>query len=384
MLRRLPGYLVAVAGPVAITAGVLWQRPSSSASAAGYAYLYLGAITLVALLWGLGPAVVAAVVSAGLLDYFLVPPVGRLSIESPQDVENVVLFLVAAMVVGLLAVARRRQEERARDLAESLRASNRELDRRRAEAEEGRRTAVELARLSARVDALDEADRLKTELLANVSHELRTPLGAIVGMSSALVEGVSPADSDQARQYAETILSEGRHLSRLVDDLLQMAGLEAEVGRVQLDAVDSLEALESAAERAKLFRPESSVLVSGEHFLALADDARLQGILRNLIDNAAIYGGTVELSCQRAGGMGRFEVADRGPGIPPEELDAVFERFHRVTPAGGPRTAGSGLGLAICRRLVESMAGTIGCENRPGGGAVFRFDLPLFDPGGRA
>ena len=385
----MAGYAVAFGAPVVVTFGVLAQHPPGGSSA-GYAYLYLGTVTLVALFFGLGPALLAAVLSAGLLDYYFVAPVGRLSIQSSQDLENLAVFLLAAAVVGLLAVARQRQEQRAHRLADSLRSSNRELERKRAEAEDGRRTAIELARVSARVEALAEADRLKSELLANVSHELRTPLGAIVGMSSALADPATANDREQVRQYAETINSEGQHLARLVGDLLEMASLEAGGPALNLEAVASLEALESAAERAVHLNPGADIRVVGEHFLVLADDSRLQGILRNLVENANRYETSIELSCHAVDGRGRFEVADRGPGVPADQAEAVFERFHQLpSTAGGPSRlhAGSGLGLAICRRLVESMGGRIWYRDRSGGGAVFAFELPLYEsmqkgPGG--
>lgn len=374
------GYLLALAAPPLLTVAVLRLHPSATSSA-GYAYLYLGTVTLVALFFGLGPALISAVLSAALLDYYFVPPLGRLSVQSSQDVGNLALFIVAAAVVGLLAVARQRQEDRAHRLAESLQRSNRELERKREEAEEGRRTGVELARVSARVEALADADRMKSELLANVSHELRTPLAAIVGMSSALSDPATAAHADQVRQYAETINSEGQHLARLVGDLLEMASLEAGGANLRLDAVASLEALESAADRAVNLNPSARVGVAGEHFLVLADDGRLQGVLRNLVDNAARYGLPIDLGCHQQAGRGVFEVADRGPGVPAAEAEAIFERFHQVRSEGSPQPrlqAGSGLGLAICKRLVESMDGRIWYSDRPGGGALFSFELPLY------
>jgi K+-sensing histidine kinase KdpD len=382
-LRRTAlGYALAAVAPPLVTAVVLSQHPTGGSSA-GYAYLYLGTVTLVALFFGLGPALLAAVLSAGLLDYYLVAPVGRLSIGSVQDLGNLALFIVAATVVGLLAVARQRQEQRAYRLAESLQRSNRELERKREEAEEGRRAGVELARVSARVDALAEADRLKSELLANVSHELRTPLGAIVGMSSALSDPTTAADSEQVRQYADTIHNEGQHLARLVGDLLEMASLEAgSAAGLQLEAVDALEALESAAERAQYLDPAAHMTVTGEHFLVLADDGSLQGVLRNLLENAARHGAPIDLACRPLAGVGVFEVADRGPGVPAGETEAIFERFHQVRPADeGERhlQAGSGLGLAICKRLVEGMGGRIWYSDRPGGGALFTFEIPLYE-----
>jgi K+-sensing histidine kinase KdpD len=370
---RLPGYACSVFAPPAITAGILRLHPSG-ASPTGYSYLYLGAITLVALVFGLGPAIVAAVVSTVLIDYYFFPPVGTFTIAAPADIQNLVLFVLAALVVGILADTRRRQEHQSRELAESLRSSNTELERRRVEAEEGRRSASELAAVSARVEALAETDRLKTELLANVSHQLRTPLGAIVGMSSALLETERVNVDQAAQQYLETINSEGRHLARLVADLLEMARLESGVIELGLEPVDAREVLESAADRARNLLPDLQVTVSGQRVLALADEAGLQEILRNLIENASRYSETVDLECSSDDQMVRFGIADRGPGVPESMREAIFDRFYQGQTeigAGVRPPAGSGLGLAISRRLTEAMNGRIWCEARPGGGSLF-------------
>jgi K+-sensing histidine kinase KdpD len=370
---RILGYVVSGVAPLAITIGILALQRGAAAST-GYSYLYLGAITLVALAFGLGPAIVVAVLSTVLIDYFFVPPIGTFTIASPADIQNLLLFVIAALVVGILADTRRRQEHHSRDLAESLRQSNIELERRRLEAEEGRRLATELARVSATVEALSETDRLKTELLANVSHQLRTPLGAIVGMSSALLQPDRINVDEAARQYLDTINTEGRHLARLVDDLLEMARLESGVIELRLEPVDAREALESAADRARHLESHLELTVTGRDMLALADDASLQEILRNLIENASRYSKTVDLSCAGDGDTVRFQVADRGPGVPEADRETIFDRFfqRRTEPdAGDRRPAGSGLGLAICRRLAEAMSGRIWCEARPGGGSTF-------------
>ncbi|HXA41552.1 MAG TPA: ATP-binding protein [Candidatus Solibacter sp.] len=371
--HQVPGYVVSCTAPLAVTLGILAIQQSPAAST-GYSYLYLGTITLVALAFGLGPAIVAAVACTVLIDYFFVPPIGTFTISSGADIQNLLLFVIAALVVGILADTRRRQEHQSRELAESLRRSNEELERRRAEAEEGRRLATELAQVSATVEALAAADRLKSELLANVSHQLRTPLGAIVGMSSALLETDRVDVDEAARQYLDTINSEGRHLARLVDDLLEMARLESGVIELNLEPVDAREALESAADRARNLDPDLELTVTGEAGLALADDAGIQEILRNLIENASRYSKVVDLGCSPGDETVRFEVADRGPGVPEADREAIFDRFFQGgTAAEGSdhRPAGSGLGLAICRRLAEAMGGRIWCEARPGGGSKF-------------
>jgi K+-sensing histidine kinase KdpD len=370
---RILGYVFSGGAPIAITIGILTLQ-RGAATSTGYSYLYLGAITVVALAFGLGPAIVAAVLSTVLIDYFFVPPIGTFTVASLADIQNLLLFVIAALVVGILADTRRRQERRSRKLAESLRHSNMELERRRVEAEEGRRLAAELARVAATVEALAETDRLKTELLANVSHQLRTPLGAIVGMSSALLETDRVDLDEAARQYLDTINNEGRHLARLVDDLLEMARLESGVMELRLEPVDAREALESTADRARNLDQDLELTVTGHAGLVLADDAALQEILRNLIENASRYSQTVDLSCTSAGDTVNFEVADRGPGIPESDREAIFDRFVQggaEADVSDRRPAGSGLGLAICRRLAQAMSGRIWCKARPGGGSIF-------------
>ena len=370
---RILGYVVSAVAPLAVTIGILMLQ-RAAATSTGYSYLYLGAITLVALAFGLGPAIVAAVLSTVLIDYFFVAPIGTFTISSAADIQNLLLFVIAALVVGILADTRRRQEHRSRELAGSLSRSNIELERRRVEAEEGRRLATELVRVSATVEALAETDRLKTELLANVSHQLRTPLGAIVGMSSSLLETDGINADAASRPYLDTINTEGRHLARLVDDLLEMARLEAGVIELRLEPLDGREALESAADRARNLDPNLELTVTGQDGLALADDASLQEILRNLIENASRYSKTVDLECALNGDTMRFHVADRGPGVPESDREAIFDRFFQglsERDVGDRRPAGSGLGLAICRRLAEAMSGHIWCEARPDGGSIF-------------
>ena len=372
------GYACSLAASLLITAVLDSLHPTGGTT--GYSYLYLGATTLVALVFGLGPAVLSALLSTVLIDYFFVQPVGTFTMSSPTDIQNLVLFLVAALVVGFLADTRRRQQRQSADLAESLRQANIALERRTLEAEEGRRSATELARVSARVEALAEADRLKSELLANVSHQLRTPLGSIVGMSSALLEP-GGEENEGRRQYLEAIQAEGRHLARLVDGLLEMSRLEAGAVEVRLEPLDGREALESAAARARHLMPELAVKVGGAPGLVEADDGALQEALANLIDNASRYSATVELRGVRAGEEVRFEVADRGPGVPEAERDAVFERFYQGRGNGDAgAAAGTGLGLAITRRLVEAMGGRVWCESRPGGGSIFVVALRLLPP----
>lgn len=384
-LRGIAGYLGAVLVPPAITIAIRTLQPTGGTST-GYSYLYLGAITLIALVFGLGPAIAAALLSTILIDFFFVPPVGQFTVASATDIQNLVLFVLAALVVGFLADTRRRQEQRSSELAASLSQTNVELERRRLEAEEGRRSAMELATVSARVDALAEADRLKSELLANVSHQLRTPLGAIVGMSSALLEPGRITVDDAALQYLDTINAEGRHLARLVGDLLEMARLESGAIELRLEPVDALEALESAAARARNLDPTLNITVGGESGLALAEDSSLQEILRNLIENASRVSPQVELESSVGDTTVELRVADRGPGVEESEREMIFARFHQRRGGAEPadRTAGSGLGLAICRRLAEAIKGRIWCEPRDGGGSVFVVALGRFglDPGG--
>ena len=232
---------------------------------------------------------------------------------------------------------------------------------------------------------LRRADQIRRDFVANVSHELRTPLTAIRGFVEALLDG--PSDEENTRKFLEIIARHSARMERLVKDLLRLARLDARQEVLDVAPCD-LQALFQAvvsdlAPSIEAKQQHVGIDVSVDACTVDADPAKLHDVIRNLVENAVNYSSDraeIELSARRDDGAVRIQVADSGPGIPPQDLGRVFERFYRVDKSRtGP---GTGLGLAIVKHLVELHGGEARAENREGGGAVFTVNLPL--PGQRS
>jgi len=228
---------------------------------------------------------------------------------------------------------------------------------------------------------LRAADAAKSEFLSRMSHELRTPLNAILGFGQLLQLDEL---SDQQHDSLDHILSGARHLLALINEVLDIAAIEAGGLQVSLEPVAVAEV---AAEAVMLMRPLADqhgiVLVSPDQPCAdhvLGDRQRLKQILLNLLSNAVKYnrvGGSVELACDRvAGGRLRITVADTGPGIPPDALDRLFVPFERLERDQGA-VEGTGLGLPLSQRLAGAMGGTLELTTTIDHGSTFWVELPL-------
>jgi two-component system phosphate regulon sensor histidine kinase PhoR len=227
---------------------------------------------------------------------------------------------------------------------------------------------------------LRRADQIRRDFVANVSHELRTPLTAIRGYVEALLD--EPADADTTHRFLEIIARHSTRMERLVKDLLRLARLDAgqealETARCDVRQIfggviaDLSPVIEAKGQRI-------AIDVASEAAHIECDPAKLHDIVRNLVENAVNYspdGADVRLGAARVDGSYSITVADSGPGIPPEDLNRVFERFYRVDKSRS-RPGGTGLGLAIVRHLVELHGGEARAENVPGGGALFTVKLP--------
>ena len=230
---------------------------------------------------------------------------------------------------------------------------------------------------------LERANRLKSEFLASMSHELRTPLHTIIGFSELLAEALEgPLNAKQMR-FVQHIHKDSLHLLDLINDILDISKIEA--GRLELrpEAFDfsalvaeSLASVRTLAE-AKSQLLEADLNVSGA---VEADRLRIRQVLINLLSNAIKF--TPEQGCIRleASVRDRFvviSVMDTGIGIPPEEHEFIFDKFHQVGATTLGVREGTGLGLAITKRLVEQHGGTIRVDSQPGKGSTFFVTLPL-------
>lgn len=236
-----------------------------------------------------------------------------------------------------------------------------------------------LAREAESVRLQVETERLRNALLSAVSHDLRTPLATITGAASLLVEGTERLAASHQKELAESILDEADRLNRLVANLLDMTRLEAGAIPLQRELQPIDEVVGVVLARFDRYLREHPVVADLPDDLppVAIDGLLIQEVLANLLDNALKFsppGSPIEIRSRREGSSLIVEVADHGPGIPPNELQRIFEKFHRVE--GQPR-GGTGIGLAICRGIVELHGGTISAANRSTGGAVFRFTLPL-------
>jgi two-component system sensor histidine kinase KdpD len=231
--------------------------------------------------------------------------------------------------------------------------------------------------------ALRRADVVKTALLRAVSHDLRSPLTAIATSGEALaLDGLDPQEREE---LASVILEETQRLARLVDNLLDLSRLEAGAAQPRREWTSIEEVIRVALDELAGKESDWALSIDRELPLVLADSTQLERAMVNVLENARRHSGGHPVSVRaRAvrsiGGAteGRLivRVVDRGPGIPPAQLERVFEPFYRAGTAGGGHR-GSGLGLAIARGFTEANGGELRVESLPGQGATFVFELPL-------
>jgi two-component system, OmpR family, sensor histidine kinase BaeS len=231
--------------------------------------------------------------------------------------------------------------------------------------------------------ALHQAEQSRRAMTADIAHELRNPLAVQRAHLEALVDGVYPLQVENL----EPVLEQNRTLERLVEDLRTLALADAGQLDLQLAATDLPWLAERVLER---YRPQANAQSVGLELDAApmpalqADAGRLEQLLANLISNALRYtppGGSIRLHIQpEQDGSGRsiarLRLHDSGPGIAPEALPHIFDRFYRADHSRSRAEGGSGLGLAIARQLAQAHGGRLSAENHPGGGAVFILDLP--------
>jgi two-component system sensor histidine kinase KdpD len=367
--------VVALVAPAALTAILV---PLGAGKSRDYVFLYLAVVAVLGVTRGLGPALLGAAASFLLVDWYFVVPYHTLTIADETDLVNLVVFFGVAGLVGGLGSRRRASQIEAQALAQRLQVLNEELAQRNREQAEAAAMAVRLAQANQQVRVLEETDQIRRDFLANVSHELRTPLGSLLTGSTGLSERQDIPDD--ARAELTAMAAEARRLGRLVGDMLDMARIEGNALDLRLETVDLRDAVQGAVDRLHRANPSRDVEWSppDDELLVVADWDRLAHVLDNLLANADRHAPPTTpitlTAAPGARGMMVVHVADRGPGVPAELRDRVFERFVR----GGGEAPGTGLGLAIVKGLVEAQGGRVWLEedlDRPGG-ARFGFALP--------
>jgi signal transduction histidine kinase len=272
-------------------------------------------------------------------------------------------------IINLATVGRNLAQINISDLRERLRA------------DEIRRRSAELETQNRRIQ---EASRLKSEFLANMSHELRTPLNAILGFAELLHDGQVDPSSPTHKEFLGDILISGRHLLQLINDVLDLAKVEA--GKLEFrpepvtaaKLVGEVLAILRTTAAQKQIRMETQLDPNVAELTV--DPARLKQVAYNYLSNALKFtpiGGSVTLRV-RADGDQRFrlEVQDTGIGIAPDDLGRLFVEFQQLEAGAAKRHQGTGLGLALTRRLVEAQGGSVGVRSTVGGGSTFHACLP--------
>jgi two-component system sensor histidine kinase KdpD len=309
---------------------------------------FLLVVVLIAAVWGRGAAVVAALTSAPVFNYLIVPPPYSFSPPTLDEGFFVISLLAAALIVGSRRERTLRVERQMRQLA--------------------------------------TRERLQKILLDTISHDFKTPLTSIVGCLNSLLFEARRLDELDRKELIETAYQQATRLNRLVTDVLEMTRLEAGTVRLRREAASIGDVVEQAVSKVgeTMSERRPSVDVSPDLPLVMVDAVLMSHALANVLENAAKYSAPdspIEVQARVACGHAVIAVSDRGIGVPAEDLGRIFEKFYRRQetnsaswPAGG---SGTGLGLAIAKGIVEVHGGRIWAEQRAQGGVIVRLRLPL-------
>ncbi|HEX3942830.1 MAG TPA: DUF4118 domain-containing protein [Rhizomicrobium sp.] len=307
---------------------------------ANFAVVFLTAVLVSAVMYGLWPALLACMASLLAYNFFFLPPLYTFTIADPSNIVTLFFFGAVALIASNLAAQVRRHAVSA------------------------------------------ETERLRSAMLTSLSHDLRTPLASIMGAASSLMSHRQTLDDIGQADLIEMIQEEAERLHRFITNLLDMTRLEAGAIAPRLELIDLSDVTGTALRRAEKILAGHTVVVEipGNLPLLNIDPVLLEQALFNVLDNAAKYtpqGSRILLHACDNGGMVRVEIADEGEGIPAHERERVFDKFYRAQAADKKRT-GTGLGLAICRGFLQAMNGAISVANRADGvGTVFVITLPV-------
>lgn len=293
---------------------------------------------------------------------------------------GVIALLVAVVVGALFARALVAPIKRITNAAKALKEGD-------YSARTGMRGSDEIARLGHTFDLMAESvennRQLERRLVTDVAHELRTPLMAIQSTVEAMIDGVFEPDAERL----ETLNSEVRRLSRLVDALLKLSRLESRAKPIERKKVDLAELLTTVVSTHQAYINDSGLNLEFEydpHVYVFGDADLLRQATANLISNAVRYtpeGGTITVIARKGDIMGQIIVRDTGIGLTPEEAKLVFQRFWRADEGRNRATGGLGIGLSVVKEIVDQHNGWVRVEGRPNEGACFTIYIPLYTEG---
>jgi two-component system sensor histidine kinase KdpD len=339
----LKEYITAVVGVSALTIACWLLTPLTGYAA--ISLIFLLGVLLAGMVLSRGPVLLVAALSALSWNFLFIPPLFTLHIAKIEDALTFAAYFIIAITVGGLTAQLKAREH-----------------------------------LAAQVQVAQESERLRKTLLDCVSHELKTPLAAIAAASqelSRLTENIQ--DPRIFKELADEIRDGSHRLNRVVNNLLDMNRLGSGVIRPNREWCDVRELLQSAVdtEHESLNGRDIRLDVQDEIPLALVDHALIEQAVAKLLSNAGSHTAPnlpIEIDAEYTNENLVISVSDRGPGIPPEATERLFEKFYR---GDDRKTGGLGLGLSIARGLIEAHGGTLTVENRDGGGARFVIRLPV-------
>jgi K+-sensing histidine kinase KdpD len=376
--RKVNGYLFAAAGIALVTAALAPFHDRLSSTTVALALLLV--VLFAATGWGIRPAMAASLLGVLCFNHFFLPPVYTLTIADPQNWIALAAFLITAITVGGLSA-------RANRRAEEAEARRREIER----LYQDYQTAADRAK---QAEVLEQSERLKSALLDAVTHDLRTPLTSIKASVTTLlaeVESDEPValDREARHEFLAVINEETDRLNRFVENLVELASIEAGAMLLRRRWFSVEEIIAMARERARSLTNDHRLVIDIEHEMPVArvDAALLAEVIYSLIDNATKYSPErtpVRVIAERAPDeMIQFVIEDEGRGIPPELRERVFDKFFRATSEGAAslgRPKGLGMGLAIARGIVEAHGGRIWIEGgRNSKGTRVAFIIPIGD-----
>jgi len=334
--NRLSAYLISSA--LVFLATLFGELVKARFEPTNIIMFYLLIVVFSAIRWGIGPAIATSIISVLAFDFFLVPPYLTFSVADVQYLFTFVAFLVVGVVISTFASKVREQI----------------IQR--------------------------QTEKLHSALLSSISHDLKTPLVSITGALSALLDRRTKLDDQHKIDLLKTAREESDRLNRIVNNLLDMTKMEADVLRICKRPCDLRDLIGACLEQLKDKIGSRDVKIAiPKDFPEIAVDfpIMLKAFL-NIVDNGLKYspeGSPIEIKAARLQHKAKFEIRDYGRGIPKEDLRRIFEKFYRVEKSQD--VSGTGLGLCISRGIVEAHGGQITVESAPGKGSTFIIELPL-------